>query len=382
MNLMKNALVILAGGKGARIGGGIPKQFRKFGQQNFIEYLLKNISINNFDIVVISSQKNYRKKYLKNLTNRNKKSKIIFSLSGINRQRSSFNSLKKLKVFNPKNVIIHDAARPLVSNNLIEKVLFTLKNNETAIPYVSYNDRKLIKNNELKEKIKNIQTPQGFRFKMIYFAHLKFKNKEFSDDASLIQQLGKKIKYIKGEKANLKITYPEDIKFFESFKKIIFRHGIGYDIHKFNFKSKKGLKLCGINIPYYKLIGHSDADVGIHAICDSIFGSLSMNDIGYYFDNNNPKWKNANSKIFLSHCKKILQEKGFYIVNLDINFLCEKPNISKYNLKMKKNIAKLLSIPSNIISIKATTNEKIGFIGDGLGVAAESIVQISNEKFY
>ena len=107
-----------------------------------------------------------------------------------------------------------------------------------------------------------------------------------------------------------------------------------------------------------------------------------MNDIGYYFDNNNPKWKNANSKIFLSHCKKILQEKNFYIVNLDINFICEKPNISKYNLKMKKNIAKLLSIPSNIISIKATTNEKIGFIGDGQGIAAEAIVQISNEKFY
>ena len=107
-----------------------------------------------------------------------------------------------------------------------------------------------------------------------------------------------------------------------------------------------------------------------------------MNDIGYYFNNNNPKWKNANSKIFLLNCKKILQEKSFYIVNLDINFICEKPNISKYNLKMKKNIAKLLSIPSNIISIKATTNEKIGFIGDGQGIAAEAIVQISNEKFY
>ena len=202
----------------------------------------------------------------------------------------------------------------------MEKVLFTLKKNETAIPYVSYNDRQLNNTNELKEKIKNIQTPQGFNFKMIYSAHLKFKNKEFTDDASLIQQLGKKIKYIKGEKVNLKITYPEDIKFFKSFKKIFFRHGIGYDIHQFNFKSKKGLKLCGINIPYYKLIGHSDADVGIHAICDSIFGSLSMNDIGYYFSNNNPKWKNADSKIFLSHCKKILQEKSFYIVNLDINF--------------------------------------------------------------
>ena len=150
MNLMKNALVILAGGKGSRIGGGIPKQFRKFGQQNFLEYLLTNISINNFDIVVIATQKKYRKKYLKNLTNKDQTSKIIFSLPGINRQGSSFNSLKKLKVFNPENVIIHDASRPLVSNKLIERVLFTLKNNETAIPYVSYSDRQLNKNNEIK----------------------------------------------------------------------------------------------------------------------------------------------------------------------------------------------------------------------------------------
>ena len=188
MNLMKNALVILAGGKGTRIGGSIPKQFRKFGQQNFIEYLLNNISINNFDIVVIASQKNYRKKYLKNLTHQNLKSKIIFSLPGINRQESSFNSLKKLKVFNPKNVIIHDAARPLVSNELIKRVLFALKNNTAVIPYVSYNDRQLYRNNELKNKIKNIQTPQGFKFKIIYSAHLKFQNKESTDDASLIQK--------------------------------------------------------------------------------------------------------------------------------------------------------------------------------------------------
>ena len=140
--------------------------------------------------------------------------------------------------------------------------------------------------------------------------------------------------------------------------------------------------MCGVKILHPPLIGHSDADVGYHAICDSILGALSMRDIGYYFKNTQKKWKNANSKIFLSYCKKILQEKSFYIVNLDINFICEKPIISKYNLKMKKNIARLLSIPSNIISIKATTNEKIGFIGDGQGVAAEAIVQISNEKFY
>ena len=130
------------------------------------------------------------------------------------------------------------------------------------------------------------------------------------------------------------------------------------------------------------MIGHSDADVGIHAICDSIFGALSMKDIGFYFRNNDPKLKNTDSKRFLKFCKKKLIEENYYIVNLDINFICEKPNLIKYKSKMINNIAKILSIPANIISIKATTNEKIGFIGDNQGIASESIVQIANEKFY
>ena len=147
-------------------------------------------------------------------------------------------------------------------------------------------------------------------------------------------------------------------------------------------KTKKGLKLCGININFNRLIGHSDADVGIHAICDSIFGALSMNDIGYYFSNTNPKWKNKNSEHFLKFARDKLKENNFFIANLDINFICEKPNISKYRKKMISNLSSLLKIPKKIISIKATSNEKIGFIGDGLGIAAESIVQISNEKLY
>jgi len=382
MKLMKNALVILAGGKGARIGGTVPKQFVKYGQYNFIEYFIKNVSLKLFEIVVICCEKKYINKYLKSIKKLNSEHKIIWAVSGNNRQKSSLNALKKLKFFKPKNVLIHDSARPLASNKLFEKIIFNLKKNEAVIPYVIYDERKIINDNQIDEKIKNIQTPQGFRFALIYSAHLKYKNNNFKDDGGLIEKIEKKIKYIKGEKTNLKITYPEDINFFKSFKKKYFKIGIGYDIHKFNFKNKYGLVLCGIKIPYYKIIGHSDADVGIHAICDSIFGSLSMNDIGYHFKNKNKKWKNVSSSVFLFYCKKKLIEKGYYIVNLDINFICEKPIIGKYKSKMIKNISKLLSIPSKIISIKATTNEKIGFIGDGLGIAAESIVQISNEKFY
>tara|TARA_Y100001970_G_scaffold266340_1_gene354885 strand:+ start:828 stop:1967 length:1140 start_codon:yes stop_codon:yes gene_type:complete len=379
---MKNALVILAGGKGKRFGGKIPKQFIDNGQGNFIEFMLKNININNFSHIVIACQKNYYIKLFKKITVNNNYIKIINSQPGKNRQQSSYFALKKLENFKINNVLIHDAARPLVTDKLIEKILFNLKKYKTVIPYINYSDRKIHNNKQINNNIKNIQTPQGFDYKLILSAHKYLKKNNFSDDSSLIENLGKKIKYLKGEKTNLKITYKEDLNFFNLFKKKYFCHGIGYDIHRFDKNTNDGLKLCGIKIPFKKLIGHSDADVGIHAICDSIFGALSMNDIGYYFKNDDKKWKNANSKIFLLHCKKLLIDRKFFIVNLDINFICEKPNINKYSLKMKKNIANLLSIPDNIISIKATTNEKLGFIGNEEGIAAESIIQISNEKFY
>ena len=131
---------------------------------------------------------------------------------------------------------------------------------------------------------------------------------------------------------------------------------------------------------FVKLIGHSDADVGLHAICDSIFGALSMRDIGYHFPNTEKKWKNADSAKFINFCKEELLKKGYKIINLDLNIIAEKPKITKYVSSMKKKISTLLGIKTDIISIKATTNEKIGFIGNGEGIAAEAIVQISNEK--
>jgi 2-C-methyl-D-erythritol 4-phosphate cytidylyltransferase/2-C-methyl-D-erythritol 2,4-cyclodiphosphate synthase len=238
----------------------------------------------------------------------------------------------------------------------------------------------MILKKDFNQNIKLIQTPQGFKFQTIFEAHNNALIKNARDDSSLITE--EKINFVKGEKFNYKITYADDLHYFKLFLKPIFKSGIGYDIHQIDNKIKKGLKLCGVKINYNKLIGHSDADVGIHAICDSIFGALSMKDIGYYFSNSDPKWKNKNSIYFLNFAKEQLKKKKFKIVNLDINFICEKPNISKYRKQMIKKISSILQIPEKIISIKATSNEKIGFIGDGLGIAAESIVQISNENIY
>ena len=383
---MKNALVILAGGKGQRFGQKIPKQFYKIANTTIINSFLNNLDSSHFHIIILSIEKKYRKELKTKSYKIFKKNKIIFSQPGDTRQKSSYNSLLKLNNFKIQNVLIHDAARPFCTNKLIKKILNSLKKTNCCIPFINYSDRKKIKtkkNNFDKDTlIYNIQTPQGFNYKSILKAHQKFKNFDLADDASLIEKSGLKIKMIKGEKSNIKITYKEDLIFMNLFRKPIFRSGIGFDIHQIDKKTNKGLKLCGIKLPFSKLIGHSDADVGLHAICDSIFGALSMRDIGYHFPNTEKKWKNADSAKFINFCKEELLKKRYKILNLDLNIIAEKPKIAKYVSSMKKRISTLLGIKTNIISIKATTNEKIGFIGNGEGIAAEAIVQITNDKFY
>ena len=379
MKKSKNALVILAGGYGKRFKKKLPKQFNEINGENLIDFFLNRIDTNIFDIILIVTKKSFQK-HTKHLKTSNTSLKFMYAEAGKSRQLSSLNALRKLQPYKPDNVLIHDAARPFCSNKLVIKIMRSLYKNKSAIPYVLSPDKKVISKNEFNKTIKLIQTPQGFKFNTIFRAHLDTKVVDAKDDSGLIPL--EKLNLIKGENFNFKITYPEDLNYFKLFVKPIYKSGIGYDIHQIDTKSKRGLKLCGVKINYNKLIGHSDADVGLHAICDSIFGALSMKDIGYYFSNKNPKWRNKNSEYFLKFARDKIKENNFYINNLDINFICEKPNINKYRKKMIANLSSLLKIPQNIISIKATSNEKIGFIGDGLGIAAESIIQITNEKLY
>ena len=378
---MKNALILLAGGDGKRLGSNIPKQFLKIGNTNFIEYFLLNLDSKIFDIIVIVVKKKEKDKYLKSLKEKFINHNLKFTNAGKTRQNSSKKALYYLKRHNPNNVLIHDSARPLVTNLLIKKIIKKLDKYSSCIPYIYHNDLIKLKNNiEIKNnEVMNIQTPQGFHYKKIYQAHKINQDDNMKDDSSLYKNIKTKITMIKGEKTNIKITQKEDLIFFERFKKKEYRSGIGFDIHKIDFSSKKKLILCGLKINHPPLIGHSDADACYHAICDSILGSLSMNDIGYFFNNKNKKWKNANSKIFLEFCLSKLIENKYIIANLDINFICETPNINKLSLKMKKNISNILKLSIKKISIKATTNEKVGFIGKGEAIAVQSIVQIENE---
>ena len=375
---MKNALILLAGGSGKRLGTKEPKQFIKIGSTSILEFFLSNLEKNIFDIIIIAIKKN-KYKYIKDIEKKFYH-KIKFVNSGQTRQISVRNSLKFLEKYKPAKVLIHDSARPNVSNNLIRKILKKLNTNKSCIPFVIHNNFMKTKNNIILDntKIMNIQTPQGFCFKEIFQAHKIFKGNKAKDDSSVFEKIGIKNSMIKGELTNIKITTKEDMKNFINLIPKKFKSGIGYDIHKIDLLSKKKLLLCGVKINHPPLIGHSDADVGYHAVCDSIFGALSMRDIGYYFNDKNKKWKNANSKIFVEFCFNKLNEKKYKIVNLDINFICETPKINNLIILMKKNLSKILRISPKIISIKATTNEKTGIIGRGEAIAAQAIVQVVN----
>ena len=197
---MKNALVILAGGKGKRFGHKNPKQFYKIGNKSLLDIFFEELDTNSFDYIILSISKKYRN-VVKFKSNINFKGiKLIFSDPGKTRQESSFNALKRIHNYKIKNVLIHDAARPFCSNKLINKILVKLKKYNNSIPYIEYSDRQIKKSNYKDCKTINIQTPQGFDFKLIYNAHKKLQKKVYSDDSSLIQELGVKIKFFKGEK--------------------------------------------------------------------------------------------------------------------------------------------------------------------------------------
>ena len=380
---MKNALIILSGGNGNRFSNSkeIPKQYIKHGSTNFIEYLLHYLDNRIFNIIIIVCKNNMKKKHLIDIKKKYYWHNIQFTNSGYNRQDSSKRGLIYLRKFSPKNVLIHDAARPLIKNDLIKKLIKKLENYDACSPYIKNNDYTIYKNK--KNLIDNnlllhIQTPQAFKYKLILKAHKLSSNFNAKDDSIIMKNIGIKTKLIKGCKKNIKITYEDDLEIYNLLKNRERRIGIGYDIHKINFISKKKLTLCGVKINHSPLLGYSDADVGYHAICDSILGSLSLRDIGYYFKNTDIKWRNANSNIFMKFTSDKLLENNFRIINLDINFICETPNINKYINKMKLNISNIFDISKKIISIKATTNEKIGLIGKGEGIAAESIILIEN----
>ena len=365
---MNNYFVILAAGKSKRFHKNLDKQFHIYKNKEIIEHSIeKSLNSKLFKkiIVVTNNPIHFKNKiYFKSI-------KII--KGGKERSDSTLNALKFIKKYKPKNVFIHDAARPNFSIRLLKNITKNLKNNKAVVPIISSKDTiKYKTQNQIFNLNRNnlllTQTPQAYRFKELYKITKNQKNK-VTDEATLFINNDFKIKFIPGEKANNKITYIDDIKTPKTF------YGIGFDIHK--LVENKKLYLGGVKIPFHSgLEGHSDGDVILHAIIDSILGAIRKKDIGTYFPNTK-QFKNIRSPKMLKPIMINLNKSNFFINNLDINLICQKPRVSKYRDKIIKSVSKLTGINENQINLKGKTVEKLGLIGKEKAIACETIISIT-----
>jgi len=367
---MNNCFVILAAGKSSRFLSNTPKPYIQYKGDILINHSInKAILSKKFSKIVVAFNKNH-KKYVKKLNNQ----KLSFVIGGKTRAESSTKCLNYLKKFNPKNILIHDAARPDFSLKLIDKLLLALRDYDGAIPVLKSKDSVKLKHKQKifnlnRDKILLSQTPQAFRFKELFDLQKKV-NKKITDDVSLLIDDNKKVKIIKGEEKNIKITTRNDIK-----QNLKYYFGIGFDVHRL-VKNKK-LYLGGLKInSKFGTLGHSDGDPVLHAITDSILGACRKGDIGQKFSDQDMKFKNIRSTILLSKVVKEIEENDFFINNLDINIITQAPKISRYKKKMISVISKLCKIKENQINIKGKTAEKLGVIGKGKAIACEVISSV------
>ncbi len=388
--MSKNCVIILLGaGLGTRFSKNrknkIEKQYYPITEnKNIFELCIENIKNLNFNYDILPVVNSNKLNYFRKIST---KYKILPPVSGgDSRQTSVINSLNHLKKMNPKYVLIHDVARPFLNKSVILNLFKKIDNNiSCVVPFINVDDaiRKIDINGKLIKLNKNdyclIQTPQLCKFQDLLKTYTNNKN-NYDDDSSALLDNKYVVKRILGDKRTLKITNFEDLTFFKNnvlknMENYITKVGIGYDIHKLKKntqiqKNTKFLKLGGVEtIKSYSLVGHSDSDVILHSITDSIYGGLNFGDIGKHFPPSQKKWKNYDSSFFLKHAVKELYRRGGVIIHIDIVVITEIPKISTYSSKIKKNISKLLEINENKISIKGKTNEGIGSIGRKEGIA-------------
>jgi 2-C-methyl-D-erythritol 4-phosphate cytidylyltransferase/2-C-methyl-D-erythritol 2,4-cyclodiphosphate synthase len=298
---------------------------------------------------------------------------------GKNRQESVFIGLQQLKTVNPTRVLIHDAARPFVSFTLISRVLSALNVSPAAIPLLPVTDTlKHAIDGQVVQTVSRdglwiAQTPQGFQFNDILKAHKCFAGQSLTDDAALAENAGIELAIVEGSRENVKITTSQDLNCVPILQSVMeTRTGIGYDVHAFG--DGDHINLCGIRIAFDQgLVGHSDADVGLHALTDALLGAIGAGDIGEHFPQNDERWRNAASHQFARHALSLITERGGQVINVDLTLICQEPKISPHRKSMRSQLADILNVSPERVSVKATTTEGLGFTGRNEGIAAYAI---------
>ncbi|TQF80994.1 bifunctional 2-C-methyl-D-erythritol 4-phosphate cytidylyltransferase/2-C-methyl-D-erythritol 2,4-cyclodiphosphate synthase [Elioraea sp. Yellowstone] len=303
---------------------------------------------------------------------------------GATRQDSARAGLEALAADPPEAVLIHDAARPLVPVRVIDAVCEALAAGaEAVLPAIPVTDTLkraadgIVTGTVPREGLWRVQTPQGFRFASILAAHRAVAGRSLTDDGAVAEAAGIAVRLVPGAEENLKVTTPEDLARAAAIlgASLTPRVGTGFDVHR--FAPDRALMLCGVRVPHpLGLAGHSDADVGIHALCDAIYGALAEGDIGTQFPPSDAVWKDADSALFLQHASQRVAARGGRIVHADVTLICERPKIAPHAAAMRERLAALMGIASGAVSVKATTTERLGFTGRGEGIAAQAAVTV------
>ncbi|HEY7690520.1 MAG TPA: bifunctional 2-C-methyl-D-erythritol 4-phosphate cytidylyltransferase/2-C-methyl-D-erythritol 2,4-cyclodiphosphate synthase [Dongiaceae bacterium] len=377
-----NAALIVAAGSGQRFGGELPKQYMTLAGRSIlrrsIDAFQAHGAIEAIRVVISDDHRGLYDASTEGLAI------LPPVIGGVARQGSVRNGLESLRDLNPDKVLIHDAARPFVTAEVIDGVLAALDQHPGAIPAVAVTDTlKRGKEGAIggtvdRAGLWRAQTPQGFRFAAILEAHRKMADRELTDDAALLEAQGMSVALVPGAEANFKITTKED---FERAARLLapardYLTGNGFDVHRFT--AGDHVTICGIRVEHsHALEGHSDADVGLHAITDAVLGAIGAGDIGQHFPPTDPRWKGADSAAFLKHAVTLVGERGGSIVHVDVTIICERPKVGPHRNAMVQRVAEILGLNPQRVSVKATTTEGLGFTGRREGIAAQATATIA-----
>ena len=373
---------VVAAGRGTRLGGERPKQYKTLGGLELLRHSVGRLAahprIDRVRVVYHPADLDLYDGAVAGLD-------LLPPVpGGAARQDSARLGLESLESLAPARVLIHDAARPFIDDIVINRVLDALSDAPGAVPALPVADtvkrgaNGVVTGTLDRSGLWRVQTPQGFDYRAILAAHRAVAGMELTDDAAVAERAGLTVRLVEGAESNFKVTTTQDFARAEQLTSSgtgDYRSGQGFDVHAFG--PGDHVWLCGLKIPHsHGLVGHSDADVGLHALTDAILGALGAGDIGVHFPPSDPKWRGAPSHLFLRHAADLVAQAKGRITHVDVTLICETPRIGPHRAAMVTKIAEILGLPANRVSVKATTTEKLGFLGRSEGMAAQAIATL------
>jgi 2-C-methyl-D-erythritol 4-phosphate cytidylyltransferase / 2-C-methyl-D-erythritol 2,4-cyclodiphosphate synthase len=374
--------LVVAAGRGTRLGGALPKQYLDLGGKMLLRHALDSLTrhrgISAVRVVFDPGDAAYYERATQGLD------LLPPVAGGAKRQDSVRLGLESLAALNPARVLVHDGARPFLDAGLVDRILAALDGSPAAIPALPLRDTVkrgaggVIAQTVERADLWRAQTPQGFHYKEILAAHRGVIGEDLPDDAAVAERAGLPVRLIEGSEDNIKVTTADDLARAArilSARMGEVRTGQGFDVHAFG--PGDHVWLCGVKVPHERaLIGHSDADAGLHALTDAILGALGAGDIGVHFPPSDAQWRGAPSHKFLRHAAELVKQAGGAISHVDVTLICERPKIGPHRASMVRRVAEILELEEKRVNVKATTTEQLGFTGRGEGIAAQAVATL------